>query len=307
MALPRLLALLLVVTFGGLDARSQPNNSGLPAPETAQAPPSSSVNAGKRLLVEIRVAGLHRLDEKTVMSWLRARKGMSYTPEDRQADIQALLASGEFGSVRLDEIDLSSDTARLDITLTEVPKIPVISTTTNGVWASTSTISVSTAAASQSIPALAEHPPVPPPWIVDDIVILGNHHIAYNTLRSDLKVRKGELYERSDLERDVQTLVGMGNFERVTADVLEIPGKPVPAQFHGVSGSSWTVRLTFAVEEKPLIHKIRFEGNKKLSRGKLSDKVTLKEKDPLNQVKLREDVFLISAIFIVKRATLALK
>lgn len=281
MALPHLLALFLAVTFGGLDAHSQPNNAGSSAPETASNPPPSSINAGNQLLVEIRVSGLHRLDEKTVRSWLRAREGAPYSSKDRQADIQTLLASGEFNSVKIDEVALPGDKIRLDIAVAEIPKLPVIST-------STANVPISSGTTRTPLPLL-EHPAVPPPWIVQDIAIVGNHHVTYNALRTDLKVRKGELYERSDLERDVQTLVGLGNFERVTADIVEIPGKPVPAQFQGISGSSWTVRLTFLVEEKPIIHKIRYEGNKKLSKSKISDKVTLKEKDPLNQVKLRED------------------
>ena len=39
----------------------------------------------------------------------------------------------------------------------------------------------------------------------------------------------------------------------------------------------------------PLVRKIKFAGNKKLSKGKLSDEVTIKEKDPLDRVKLRTD------------------
>ena len=248
---------LLVVTIGGLDANGQTKDAGSPAPETAPTTPSSSLNSGKRLLTEIHIEGLHRLDEQTVRSWIKAREGQLYSPEDRQADIQTLLAKGEFSSVKADEVALSSETLRLNWSLTELVK--------------------------------AEHRVVPPPWVIGDIAISGNHHVSYNTLRSDLKVRKGELYERADLEHDVHSLVGMGSFQRVSADIVELLGKPVPAQFQNVAGSSWTVRLTFVVEEKPLVHKIRYEGNRKLSRGKLADQVSLKEKDPLNEVKLRED------------------
>ena len=275
MALAPLLVL-LVVTIGGLDANGQTNNAGSPAPETAPATPSSSLNTGKRLLTEIRIEGLHRLDEQTIRSWIKARVGQPYTPDDRLVDIQTLVSKGEFSSVQANEINLSSSTLRLDLVLTELP---------GATSASTSTVTV----ASSSSSAPSEHPPVPPPWVIGDIAISGNHHVSYNTLRTDLKVRKGELYERSDLEHDVHTLIGMGSFERVTADVSEIPGTPVPAQFKGVAGSSWTVRLTFMVEEKPTIRKIKYQGNKKISKGRLADQVSLKEKDPLNQVKLRED------------------
>jgi outer membrane protein insertion porin family len=61
----------------------------------------------------------------------------------------------------------------------------------------------------------------------------------------------------------------------VTIDAQEIPGG---------------IGVTFKVVEKPVVKKIDFKGNKKLSKGKLSDALTLKENDPLDKTKMNTDV-----------------
>ncbi len=129
---------------------------------------------------------------------------------------------------------------------------------------------------------------VPRPWVIGDIAVEGNKNVKPGTIRSQVKARKGSLYDRPELDRDVQALLGMGNFERVAADV-SLLDKPVPAHFAKVAGADRQARLTFLVKEKPLVKKLRFNGNKKLSRSALDDATVLKAKDPLDEAKLRED------------------
>jgi outer membrane protein insertion porin family len=117
----------------------------------------------------------------------------------------------------------------------------------------------------------------------------GNLNVKPGVVRSQVKARKGNIYDRPDLDRDVQTLLGMGNFERVAADVT-LTDKPVPAHFSKVAGADRMVRLTFLVKEKPLVRKIKFNGNKKLSRSAVEDATTLKAKDPMDETKLRDDL-----------------
>ncbi len=130
---------------------------------------------------------------------------------------------------------------------------------------------------------------VPRPWVLGEIAVEGNQNVKPGVVRSEVKARKGNLYDRPDLDRDVQTLLGMGNFERVAADVT-LTDKPVPAHFVKVAGADRMVCLTFLIKEKPLVKKIKFNGNKKLSRSALDDATTLKAKDPLDDTKLRDDL-----------------
>ena len=149
--------------------------------------------------------------------------------------------------------------------------------------------SVSTASA-VSISSRAEAVPgvVPRPWVVGDIKSDGLKNTKLSTIRGAIKARKGDLYDRPDLDKDVQSLLGLGLFERVGAEITLLE-KQVPAHFRKAAGADRQVLLNFIVKEKPVIRKITFLGQKKLSRGALSDLLALKNKDPFDRGKLDED------------------
>jgi outer membrane protein insertion porin family len=130
---------------------------------------------------------------------------------------------------------------------------------------------------------------VPRPWVIGDIKAEGLQNVKMSTIRAQTKARKGDLYDRPDLDRDIQSLLGLGEFERVGAE-LTLTDKPVPDNFRKVAGSDRQVILTFTVKEKPVIRKISFSGEKKLSKGALSDELAVKVSDPYDRFKLEEDV-----------------
>jgi len=129
---------------------------------------------------------------------------------------------------------------------------------------------------------------VPRPWVIGDIKADGLKNTKLSTIRGAIKGRKGDLYDRPDLDKDIQSLLGLGLFERVGAEIILLD-KKVPEHFRKAAGSDRQVQLNFIVKEKPVIRKITFEGQKKLSRGALSDVLTLKVKDPFDRNKLEED------------------
>jgi len=129
---------------------------------------------------------------------------------------------------------------------------------------------------------------VPRPWVIGDIKADGLKNTRLSTIRGAIKGRKGDLYDRPDLDKDIQSLLGLGLFERVGAEISLLE-KKVPEHFRKAAGADRQVLLNFIVKEKPVIRKITFEGQKKLSRGALSDILTLKNKDPFDRTKLDED------------------
>lgn len=140
-----------------------------------------------------------------------------------------------------------------------------------------------------SLPAEPEELlPPPRPWVIGEITSKGLKNVKFSAIRSQVKSKKGDLYDRPDLDRDIQAVLGLGSFERVAADI-ESTHKPVPDHLLKVSGSTMTIRLTFIVVEKPIIKKVKFEGNKKMSKAALQDVAQIKPKDHLDPVKLRED------------------
>ena len=176
-----------------------------------------------------------------------------------------------------------------------LPGIPAISTftaisTQTAVWVSSSAasgVNLSTAAVAVSTAAALESPEVPRPWVLGEIAVQGNKNVKFTVVRSQVKAKKGDLYDKPDLDRDIQSIYGLGNFERVQADVTLTQAHP--ENFRKVAGAEHQILLTFIVKEKPLARKIIFEGNKKVGKGTLGDAATIKAKDPVDSIKLRED------------------
>lgn len=180
---------------------------------------------------------------------------------------------------------------------------PIVLSTASAVAVAPSTQTLTVATTGQSLPGLStsyavpavsteavEAAPavVPRPWVIGDIKADGLKNNKLSTIRGAIKGRKGDLYDRPDLDKDIQALLGLGLFERVGADITLLT-KPVPEHFRKIAGADRQVLLNFVVKEKPVIRKIFYEGHKKLSRGALSDLLTLKNKDPFDRVKLDED------------------
>lgn len=133
--------------------------------------------------------------------------------------------------------------------------------------------------------------------MVGEVAAEGNINVKFSVIKSQVKAKKGRLYDRAELDHDIQALLGLGHFEKAAADVTELADSPVPEKFRGLASSSNTVKVTFIVTEKPVVKKIHFEGTKKISKGKLSETIALKEKDPMDAHKAREDAAKILALY----------
>ncbi len=129
---------------------------------------------------------------------------------------------------------------------------------------------------------------VPRPWVLGDIKATGLKNVKIGTIRGQIKAHKGDLYDRPDLDKDIQALLSLGEFDRVGAEITLLD-TPVPENFRKVAGTDHEILLTFTVKEKPVIHKVTFSGNKGLSKGVLLDEVSLKVADPYDRFKLEED------------------
>jgi len=102
----------------------------------------------------------------------------------------------------------------------------------------------------------------------------GNRNVRERVILAQVKTKKNDLYDPDKLRKDVQAIYGLGNFEDVALEVTDVPGGVI---------------VTFKVIEKPIIKRIDFKGNKKVSSSKLRDAISLKENDPLDKFKLNLD------------------
>jgi outer membrane protein insertion porin family len=261
---PFRLILALILSGAGVRAfgQTEPSQAAVsPSTGTAAAP---GLSPG--VLAQVRFTGIPPQAEAEARALMKAVDMAPYSDEDLAGDVGALLASGRFVSVQARKVALSGTHFRLDLDLRSVAPAPP-----------------------QPSGQPARPGPPRPPWVLGEIVIEGNKRVKASVVRSQIKARAGDLYERSDLDRDTQGIDSLGQFSRVAVDISSMPERSVPERLKGVSGSETCVRLTFLLSEKTLISRIRFEGNSELSKGKLSDETALKAKDPFDRVKLRED------------------
>lgn len=163
--------------------------------------------------------------------------------------------------------DLIVSSATATAPATPPPVVVGSSGTSSAVLASTAT---------PTIPAVSDEEKHFSPFAkILKIRIEGNRNVRDRVILTQVKTKRYDLYDPEKLRKDVANIFSLGNFDDVTIDAEEIPGG---------------IGITFKVVEKPIVKKIDFKGNKKLSKSKLSDALTLKENDPLDKTKLNADV-----------------
>src|SRR5438105_4918892 len=116
--------------------------------------------------------------------------------------------------------------------------VPVISTT--------AVPAVSTPALPSGLPGLAPERATQTgptgPWYIGEIVIQGNEFVKTKVIRKEIRAKEKDLYTRSDVNKDIENIMGLGSFEKATAEAVSLPGKAVPDQFLKTVGSTTAVR-----------------------------------------------------------------
>ena len=111
------------------------------------------------------------------------------------------------------------------------------------------------------VPAFAQRTAAPPRAIAGDAVaaikVVGNQRIEEGTIRSYLLIRQGERYDQDRVDRSLKVLFATGLFQdvRLTHD-----------------GNTVTVHVV----ENPIVNRVAFEGNKKLTDEQLRPELQLK-------------------------------
>lgn len=136
------------------------------------------------------------------------------------------------------------------------------------------------------------------PWMVCRISVSGLKNIRKKTVTKVASAKKGELYERHQVAADIQDISALGNFDQVQLDITPIsgsrkakedPSEPYPCH-----------ELTYIVKEKPIFDHLFYEGRKHLGKGAITQAMTLKIKDPFNELKLQGDLDRIKAKYAEK-------
>jgi outer membrane protein insertion porin family len=106
---------------------------------------------------------------------------------------------------------------------------------------------------------------------VKGVVVEGVINVKQSAVLKKLKTRTGRPYNDEYIKSDLQKIMEMGYFEKVD-----------------VSVDTATYKVYFKVKEKPLVKKIVFKGNKKISSGTLKQDIPLKENDYFDLVELEQ-------------------
>jgi outer membrane protein insertion porin family len=111
--------------------------------------------------------------------------------------------------------------------------------------------------------------------LISRILIEGNRAIEENAIRSQIKIKEGDVFSSRALREDLKSIYQMGYFQDVRAEKRDWDrGKA----------------LVLIVEEKPIIKEIKFSGNKALKSSDLQEVITLKPRTILDLNALKENV-----------------
>lgn len=98
-------------------------------------------------------------------------------------------------------------------------------------------------------------------YSVSDITVEGNQRVKAQTIRDAIKLQAGQEVTARQIDAAIQDIYDLDRFSDVVAEVVERNGVRV---------------LNFKVVERPLVRRIRFEGNDKLKTDKLRQAVTFR-------------------------------
>ncbi|MCK4852166.1 MAG: outer membrane protein assembly factor BamA [Candidatus Omnitrophica bacterium] len=115
-----------------------------------------------------------------------------------------------------------------------------------------------------------------------DIRVKGNYAVSTATVLNKLKIKPGDIFEESILDKELKRLYAMGYFSDVFIETEE---------------SAAGVVVIFAVIEKPVITAVEFHGNARMKSARLQKTVSVKEGDLVDFNRLSQDVSEISAFY----------
>jgi len=110
---------------------------------------------------------------------------------------------------------------------------------------------------------------------ISDVQVEGNKAVSTATILSRLKMKPGDMFVESALNKELKRLYAMGYFADVFVETEERAEGMV---------------VIFTVIEKPVIKRIEFRGNVKIKDAHLAKKLTVKEGDLLDFNLIAQDI-----------------
>lgn len=133
--------------------------------------------------------------------------------------------------------------------------------------------------------------------MICNVAVNGLKNIRKRTVTKAASAKKGEMYDRLQISEDIQSISALGNFDSVEIDITPIEGTRKSKEDKSEQRCH---RLTYLVQEKPIFDHLSYEGRKHVGKNAISQAMTLKVKDPFNEIKLQADLDRIKAKYAEK-------
>jgi outer membrane protein insertion porin family len=114
---------------------------------------------------------------------------------------------------------------------------------------------------------------------VGTIEFKGLKRIEKDAVQAKLVTKPGDILSDENLAKDIKAIFAMGFFDDI--------------QIEGVSPDGVRANITYVLKERPVISKIDFEGNERISTSDLKDVIKVKEWSIFDANKIKDDVALI--------------
>jgi len=110
----------------------------------------------------------------------------------------------------------------------------------------------------------------------------GLRNVKVRVVKDALKISKGDLFDQKLVDEDISNIYKLGLFSDVAADVSDFKDG---------------LKVTFILQEKLIIKKVEFKGNKEFSNGKLKEEISSKEKEGYDTRKIQDDIGKITTLY----------
>ena len=118
--------------------------------------------------------------------------------------------------------------------------------------------------------------------IVSKILIVGNHRIESDAIVRVIKTKAGSIYQKDQVSKDIKAIFEMGYFDDLRAEA-----EPGPDG----------IRITFHVQEKPTIRRIKFTGNLRFDDDAIKENLTINTGAILNIYKIHSNIEQIESMY----------
>ncbi len=120
-------------------------------------------------------------------------------------------------------------------------------------------------------------------FFLSDIIIEGNKRVKTVDVLNAMKLKPGQTVTALDIDAAIEDIYRLERFSDISAEISQQD-----------EGSVLTIKL----EERPLVRKIRFEGNEELKEEKLREVITVKIPDIYDPFEVSKSVDMIKSLYV---------